>query len=416
MKKGKKTGNNKRPAIINGIRFEEKQLLFDRFACKNGVYSLRFAKTPVFKADVDLKVTADDEIEEECSISKHADISRLKYVFYDRSSQEMISIPDTVIKGRWLYFRAPELPKREYETESYKGVLAAIDDSHSTCYSFIYCRSTAVSDYNHLDNILTQQTVGETKEKEPLLETFYLTRLDKTLQIAIQRYSLGLRDFLEARVRSLSLKNGVFKLNIDLKEKEYHITRIYISLRSKTETVEYDFSFKEKTIGTSVLIDAVLDLKPLKLSQFYWDVKAFAVKDGENKEQQIELRNHDKWMHRILYLRQLHYDYPDGNIVYPYKTKSRNIALQFRKKTEHDSWKFICQEYFALFLYYVFGWYLKRRKIWMIYEKYSKSAQDNSYYFFKYCMEKLPEKERHRIYYVIDKQSPDYSYVSAYGK
>ena len=43
-------------------------------------------------------------------------------------------------------------------------------------------------------------------------------------------------------------------------------------------------------------------------------------------------------------------------------------------------------------------------------------AQDNGFYFFKYCMENLPESEKDRIYYVIDKKAPDYQYVRQYGR
>ena len=43
-------------------------------------------------------------------------------------------------------------------------------------------------------------------------------------------------------------------------------------------------------------------------------------------------------------------------------------------------------------------------------------AQDNGYYFFKYCMENLDEKEKKNIYYVIDKRSDEYKNVEKYGK
>jgi CDP-glycerol glycerophosphotransferase (TagB/SpsB family) len=149
------------------------------------------------------------------------------------------------------------------------------------------------------------------------------------------------------------------------------------------------------------------------MAQFYWDIKADTEKDGIVRA--IELKNHEKWMHRIMYLQQMHYVYADGNIVYPYKTKSRNIALHFRQKTEQDCWAFIMKEYLALAIYYISRPWLKRRNIWLVYEKYCVMAQDNSFYFFKYCMEQLPESERKRIYYVIDKKASDYQYVRQYG-
>ena len=41
-------------------------------------------------------------------------------------------------------------------------------------------------------------------------------------------------------------------------------------------------------------------------------------------------------------------------------------------------------------------------------------AQDNGLYFFRYCMEHAPEKDRSRIFYVIDKKCPDYQAVKEY--
>ncbi len=390
--------------------------MFDRLSCKNGIFALHFTETSVFKSDVDLKVSADIEIEEEADVDKYADFSELKYGFYDRNTKSFLAIPNIKIRERWIYFKSPDIPRIQYDLDSYRALPAAVDEQKKILYSFVYSRATVTTDYDHRENILAKQMVGQTETGEPLEETFYLTRQDKTLQVAIQKYSWGLREFLEAKIRTVNLRNGVLRLNLELKNCGYRISRIYLQLRSKTEQAEHDFILSEKQFGNTIMMKASIDLKPLKLTQFYWDIKAVAVNEENGAEQAIELRNHDRWMHRILYVLQLHYIYPDGNIVYPYKTKSRNIALQFRQKTEYDSWRFIFQEYLALFFYYVFGWYLKRKKIWLVYEKYSKSAQDNSLYFFKYCMEKLPEKERARIYYVIDKKSPDYQYVAPYEK
>ena len=411
-KKNKK--GDRRPALIDGIRYKERRILFDRLSCKNGLFALHFAKTLVFKADVDLRVSADDEATEESSITDQVDKAQLSYVFYDRGKQNYIIVDHAVIKDGWLYFRSPFIPDAHFETGVYRYLLAAIDWKKQTLYSFAYTKQTATDDYDYLENVLAQTIVGKAEDGEPVQETFYVTRQDKTLRVVIQKYTWGLRDFLEGKIRTVSLRNGVLKLKIELKDCGYRLSRIYLRLRSKTDPVEYDLDFTEKVFGDVIYMEASLDLKTVSLGQFYWDIKAEAVKDG--RRQVIELRNHDRWMHRIMYLVQMHYVYPDGNIVYPYKTKSRNIALQFRPKTNEDSWKFIFKEYIALALYYLFGWLLKRQHIWLVYEKYSKSAQDNSLYFFEYCMKELPEKEKKRIFYVIDKKSPDYRYVAPYDK
>ena len=55
-----------------------------------------------------------------------------------------------------------------------------------------------------------------------------------------------------------------------------------------------------------------------------------------------------------------------------------------------------------------------KKKLWLICEKFSAMAQDNGYYFFRYCMENLPQEEKKRIFYVIDKTAPDYEAVRPY--
>ncbi len=404
----------RRPVLIDGIEFEERRLLFSRLTSKNGLFALRFSKAPVFKSDVDLRVSADDEAAEESGIADYVEKEKLTYVFYDRGKQEILIVDHATVRDGWLYFKSPFIPDAHYETGVYRYLPAAIDWKKRILYSFTYTKNTFTTEYDYYENVLTNQVVGETEAGDPVQETFYITRKDKTLRVVIQRQFIGLRDFLEGKIRTVSLRDGVLGLKIELRDHGFHISRIFIRLRSKTEQIEHDFEFTEKTFGDMIFMDARLDLKPIQMGQFYWDIKALAVKDGSERE--IQLRNYGRWMHRILYLIQLHYDYPDGNTVYPYKTKSKNIALQYRPKTAEDSWKFIFKEYVALAIYFLVGWFLKRRKIWLVYEKYSKSAQDNSLYFFEYCMKQLPDKEKNRIYYVIDKQSPDYRYVAPYEK
>ena len=43
-------------------------------------------------------------------------------------------------------------------------------------------------------------------------------------------------------------------------------------------------------------------------------------------------------------------------------------------------------------------------------------AQDNGYYFFKYCMEQLPKEKKQHIYYILDTDSADYDKMKQYGK
>lgn len=101
-------------------------------------------------------------------------------------------------------------------------------------------------------------------------------------------------------------------------------------------------------------------------------------------------------------------------VVYPYLTNSNDPAIQYRVRSKQDRKVFVLKEYLALLIYYLLRPYWLSKKIWLIYEKYCITAQDNSYYFFRYCREQLSDKENQNIYYVIDRKADDYRYVRQY--
>ena len=98
----------------------------------------------------------------------------------------------------------------------------------------------------------------------------------------------------------------------------------------------------------------------------------------------------------------------DKNILFPYKTLGGKLAYTYREKNPYDGWNTKIKEFLACFIFTIFHPYWKRKKMWLVYEKFCSMAQDNGYYFFKYCMEELPEKEKKKIFYVLDKNSADY--------
>ena len=72
------------------------------------------------------------------------------------------------------------------------------------------------------------------------------------------------------------------------------------------------------------------------------------------------------------------------------------------------------KEFLALLCYFILKPYWDHKKLWLVGEKYCTMAQDNGFYFFRYCMEQVPEEQRKKILYVIDKNSTDYQAVKKY--
>ncbi|MCM3338765.1 glycosyltransferase [Paenibacillus sp. MER TA 81-3] len=67
--------------------------------------------------------------------------------------------------------------------------------------------------------------------------------------------------------------------------------------------------------------------------------------------------------------------------------------------------------FFAIVAYKLFGFYFRKKKIWLIGER-EDTAQDNSYHLFTYLRKKHPEIP---IFYVIDKECNDYKNVKELG-
>ena len=102
--------------------------------------------------------------------------------------------------------------------------------------------------------------------------------------------------------------------------------------------------------------------------------------------------------------------------MFPFRTQSGSIALKMRQRTQRDSMKVRMRERLAIRCYRLVRRSLEKRNIYFVYEKYCEMAQDNGYYFFKYCMEHQMEKEMgSEIYYIIDDKAPDYQKLKQYG-
>ncbi len=145
-----------------------------------------------------------------------------------------------------------------------------------------------------------------------------------------------------------------------------------------------------------------------------WTAKVGIMSGGELKFAPVVCRS--KKLRRWLDFRYLHVDMGGGNELFPYISKAGRLKLSYREASEYDGESTRIRELAALGIYKLLGPMYRRRGIYVIFEKFSRTAQDNSYYFFRYCMEELPESERKKFYYIIDKRSPDFQYVSKYGR
>lgn len=157
-----------------------------------------------------------------------------------------------------------------------------------------------------------------------------------------------------------------------------------------------------------------VDLKKYYLRMLYWDIRCAFEKDG--KIYTLTCHSNDKkFLHKY---KNVFVDrtYPNENsIMFPYATANSSVALMHRETCPQDHWQFRFKEKVALILYKRFKNYWDQKNIYLIFEKYCTMAQDNGYFFFKYCMDAEAEKTFDgSIYYVLDRKAADWEKVMPY--
>ena len=101
----------------------------------------------------------------------------------------------------------------------------------------------------------------------------------------------------------------------------------------------------------------------------------------------------------------------EGRIFFPMGGTGHRLILRCRPATKYDGPGTRLKEFLAFGLYRVLRPLWNKKRIWVVFEKYSSSAQDNGFYFFRYCMENLEEKERKRIFFILDRDSAQWNKV-----
>ena len=219
---------------------------------------------------------------------------------------------------------------------------------------------------------------------------------------------------MTARLGSIKIRAGKIRLTFWLDSKVDTVKSVSLILRSQVQLKQYEFTLKMKNRAGSIQVQADLALESVEWEQFYWDIRGIVTVDGD--EHELRIKNRSKLLKFLMLAagRQT-FVQEQKYVVYPYLTNSNDPAIQYRGRSKQDSRWFVLKEYGALLIYYLLRSYWLSKQIWLVYEKYSITAQDNSYYFFRYCQEKLTEDENRNIFYVIDKKASDYQYVKQYG-
>lgn len=203
-------------------------------------------------------------------------------------------------------------------------------------------------------------------------------------------------------------------------EKNWDIRYKYLKMayatKREADAAQYLFPFAKERIGKhSCVLESCICLDDIAFKPLNWNFSAVIGQGEEEAELLLANRSYLNYAKYCSLFFSNEYRFPDGTFVYPYVDWNRNIALQYRKRGEYDDYRFQLKERMAALRLAVTYPFLKRKRICLVFEKYSQMAQDNAYYFFKYCMEHHEEQRmKCKIYYVITKDSPDREKLEPY--
>jgi CDP-glycerol glycerophosphotransferase (TagB/SpsB family) len=201
-------------------------------------------------------------------------------------------------------------------------------------------------------------------------------------------------------------------ISIELSEVEsFQINHIMLKYRGKAdEDIEYKIPvIRTEDRGEKRFVTFEIDVTNYEFQPFYWDL--YVLIDLEGLIYPVKVKNPSKEVkvnidNKIV---QYSYEFTNGYFIYPYISGANTLALTYREKPMYESTAYKFKENLAYYTYRIFKKYFDRKDIWLAYEKFSEGAQDNGYYFFKYCYDNNKKKD---FYYIIKKDSPDYENVA----
>lgn len=225
---------------------------------------------------------------------------------------------------------------------------------------------------------------------------------------------------ITGRLLTIRIKNGTLLLKADCPIESKSWRGFAIAYKHKIEADREAYLIPADQVekkGNRIVLSSKLDLKSFPFRRTHWAI--YAIYDEQEQLFGAPLKaqqtGHIKKV--VRFLQNNSYVSGDNNILFPYYTKGQIVSLRYREQGRYDGFGTRLKECIATIYYRLFKSSLKQKGIFLVHEKRCNKAQDNGYYFFKYCMENNAEQflKRH-IYYVIETDAADYHKISKYKK
>jgi CDP-glycerol glycerophosphotransferase (TagB/SpsB family) len=276
--------------------------------------------------------------------------------------------------------------------------------------------------FNRLErvtDVFAKNKIEINKEVVPCIAFAMFDEAAEVCAISVSEENYA-QQVLMGKVMKISIDGDVFRIKIKYPKTDYSFKKLLLKYRTKKESEkkEYELNIdriKEKSKFS--IIEASIGLKKIDFKSLYWDLYFVAEKNGQ--EVKVSIRNKTilfKLKYFSLFNNQV-YKFGKNMIAFPYITLGDTISFECREMSEYDGIRFKLVERLAIVRWLCTYLFLKKQNILLVFEKYCYMAQDNGFYFFKYCMENnMEEKMGRKIYYVMDKNSPDRKALEPYSK
>ena len=237
---------------------------------------------------------------------------------------------------------------------------------------------------------------------------------DDALQIKLAKRDDYLRYVAKGHLRKLSVGNSKVSIAAKLTLETFRVVSFKLKYRSADEDIEYELDTKVAQSGKGYVASTSFNPADFTFKEVYWDVYLRVVNDELGIDMDVPVRCPAPIRYRML-ASNLQIELEDGNVFFPgYGRGAASLYFVYRPLCPYDSAAYRRRELAAYATYRLLRPYWKSKNILIVHEKFCATAQDNGFYFFKYCMDELEPQDRARIFYIMDMSAKDASNLAPY--
>src|SRR5699024_2234114 len=166
---------------------------------------------------------------------------------------------------------------------------------------------------------------------------------------------------------------------------DYSVELIVLKYRNKMDDREYSFPVQENKQDNHISrVTFDINVNKLKWEQFYWDV--FLHVRIQHQLFLVKVKNPSEELNENIFFQEHKYTIKckKGFVLHPYIANNFSLVLFYKENSLYEDFWTRMKSAIAYKVYERFKKQFDQKEIWLIYEKFSRTAQDNSYFFFRY--------------------------------